>query len=706
MASYVAAAGLGAVALYALKPSYYPNKLYTFVPESGDFLSNYGDGLPVFDTKLDGTHTIRLSKKGVASRKSTTMLQMMRDIIAQQGDKTALRIEKNNHTENVGEWMSISWKQYWNDSAAFAKALVAIDFMPCRSVAICAFNHTHWHFAHTGAMMAGGKSAGVYPTNTPDACEYIVEHAESEVVVVDTVANLKKFLEVKARMPLVKHVVVFQEDIPAEITEQHRDYVLSWADFVALGAKVTDEQLQQRIDKVSNASPCSLIYTSGTTGHPKAVTITHDSVWFMCASVFDTVQLQPVPQEDYVSYLPLSHIAAQVLDLAFPVWVAHSLPNVNATVHFARPDALKGSLGVTLKAVNPTMFLGVPRVWEKFVEGIKAKAKAAPATGLKKRLVEWAKDVGLRAARAQQADGDGVIPRGYWLADRLVYSKVREALGLTRARYLMTGAAPITKETLMSLASLGVIVFELYGMSECSGATTMSMPKIWKWGSCGVPMNGMEVAIKHEPTRDEPGNGEICFRGRHIMMGYMKSEDKSRDAIDAEGWLHSGDVGRIDEHGLLYITGRIKELIIGAGGENIAPVPIETEIKRLCPAISNIVMIGDKRKYNVALISLKCEPNLSDGSFTDALMNEALSLNPSVKTVSAARNDPIVKKAIENAIKEYNTGHTIVSNAQKIQYFRILPTDLSVPGGELTATLKLKRDVITKKYVDLIDEMY
>jgi long-chain-fatty-acid--CoA ligase ACSBG len=703
MASYALVGGAGLAALYMMIPSKYERRAYEV--EDDDYKSIATKGAKVFDATMTGQANIRYAKKGIASQRFGTLPEAFQNCVKYNGDRVALRIEENNHTSTVGPWKEYTWSQYYDLSQKFAKTLIALGFEQHKSVSICAFNAVEWHVSHMGAVLAGGKSAGIYTTNGPDACHYVADHSESEIVVVDTIKNMQKFLEIRSRLPRVKKLVVFLEAIPADVLEKNKDYVISFKDFLEIGGKVPDDALERRIKAVDAAHCCSLIYTSGTTGNPKACMINHDSVLFDANSVFESAGNQLTSDEHVVSYLPLSHVAAQVIDICMPI-VVTCVPGRNCTCHFARPDVLKGTLSLTLKAARPTLFLGVPRVWEKIVEGIKEKAKAAPAVGMKKKLIDWAKDVGLRAAKAQQVDGDGIVPRGYGIADKLVFSKVRGVLGLDRCRYAITGAAPIQKETLMFLASLGIIVYELYGMSESTGATTVSSKYTWKWGSCGIRMKGAEVAIFHEEGRDKPGEGEICFRGRHIMMGYLKQEDKTRESIDAEGWLHSGDVGRFDEHGLLYVTGRIKELIIGAGGENIAPVPVEDEIKRLLPALANVVMIGDKRKYNVVLVTIKSRQDMTTGSFTDELINEALTVNPSVKTVSAALTDKTWQDYVTKGVKEYNNGATCVSNAQKVQYFKILPTDLSIPGGELTPTMKLKRNVITEKYKDIIDSMY
>mmetsp|Transcript_17363 Transcript_17363/g.37684 ORF Transcript_17363/g.37684 Transcript_17363/m.37684 type:complete len:452 (+) Transcript_17363:1-1356(+) len=443
---------------------------------------------------------------------------------------------------------------------------------------------------------------------------------------------------------------------------------------------------------------CTLIYTSGTTGPPKAVMISHDNLTWTAQCIMQT----RVPsdwghqEERIVSYLPLSHIAAQMLDIHFPMSATATF-NFPCLVAFARPDALKGTLKNTLTAIRPTAFFGVPRVWEKMEEAM--KAIGATTTGCKRRVATWAKGKGSANAEAMQLGGNRRSPFMFGLAKRLL-SRIHIALGLDQCRVKFTGAAPISPETLRYFASLGIHIWELYGMSESSGPHTVNFDNAWRMGSVGQTMPGVETKIDHVEGRDGPGQGEILFRGRHIMMGYMKDRTKTAETIDPEGWLHSGDVGRLDETGMLYITGRIKELIITAGGENIAPVPIEDQLKAHCPAISNAMMVGDKRKFNVVLITLRTALD-QHGASLDALDGAARTINPAVQTVSQAANDATWKTYIQNGIDA--TNKAAVSNAQRLQKFAILPRDFTVPGGELTATLKLKRDVVAQKYSDIID---
>jgi len=403
------------------------------------------------------------------------------------------------------------------------------------------------------------------------------------------------------------------------------------------------------------------------------------------------------------------------------------------TTYFARPYDLKaGSIKDRLCAAKPTVFLGVPLVWEKIAD--KMRAVGASVTGLKKNVSTWAKDKALRLATEAQLGGTARVPWFSGVALKILH-KVKEALGLECVKFGFTGAAPIRVDTLEYFASIGINIYELYGMSECAGASTLSIKEKFQWGSCGSEIPGYEVRIfkvdpadinkkvecPRSPSLSETGEefmGEICWRGRGNMMGYMAQADlgaahvkeiqkKTAEAIDRDGWLHSGDKGMLTEKGMVKITGRYKELIIGDGGENIAPVPIEDNVKKLCDGICEIMMVGDKRKYNVALVTLKAVGANGEVPGTDNLDAGAKRLNPDVTTISGAMDDPKWIEAITNAITATNKNPKIcINNSFTIQKFAILPTNFSEEASELTPTKKLKRAVVEKGYKDFIDKMY
>jgi len=379
--------------------------------------------------------------------------------------------------------------------------------------------------------------------------------------------------------------------------------------------------------------------------------------------------------------------------------------------------------------VKPTTFLGVPRVWEKISE--KMKALGAEQNSCVRSLSGWCKKRLLAHQKNCQLGGSGQKFCGHRFAD-VIAKKIKAKLGLAECKFAFTGAAPITVDTLEYFGSLGIQINEVYGMSECTGAVTWSLDSTHVWGSCGFVLPGLELKVfrtdtgkKEEcplagdlmhPTESE--QGELCFRGRNIMMGYLANPDlgqehvdeitkKTKEAIDEEGWLHSGDKGCMDSRGMCRITGRYKELIIGAGGENIAPVPIENNVKSICTGISNIIMIGNQRKYNVALVTLKAKGATGENPGTDELDAAALAISHGAKTISAAAKNTKCIRAITNAIIATNKNGSICpSNASKIQKFTILPRDISIEGGELTPTLKTKRAVVASKYKNIIDKMY
>ena len=463
--------------------------------------------------------------------------------------------------------------------------------------------------------------------------------------------------------------------------------------------------------------------------------VTHDNLVFEARTCMgEGVQHVGGKSSDHeriLSYLPLSHVAGQMIDVMCPISITALRPGC-CSVFYARPYDLKiGTLGDRLRTVKPTVFLGVPRVWEKIAE--KMKAVGAKVQGTKKKIATWAKAKGLEYQQNMQLGGTGAKPKNYGIAEKLILSKVKGALGLDEMKFGFTGAAPITTETLQYFGALGININEVYGMSECTGATTWSTDEAHIWGTVGFPLIGMEVKIfkmtsagkKECPRAKDLQNipdecqGEICFRGRHIMLGYMANAElgeehveeirkKNAEAIDDEGWLHSGDMGCKTVGGMIKITGRYKELIIGAGGENIAPVPIEDEAKKVAGGvISNIQMIGDKRKFNIALITLTCKGATGERAGTSELDGAAAALVPGVSTVQQASESKDFVSFLERVIAKVNSnGAVCPSNAAKIAKFTILPVDFSVEGDELTATLKLRRSVVEKKYKAAIDALY
>lgn len=692
----------------------------------------------------------KLSKAGLASAEEcppATLPEVFAAAAAKRAGGVALSTEspcpklidgKPAPPLPLDAWKTWTYQQYYDECQLFAKGIIALGHSHHDAVSIFGFNSPEWFMAEVGSICAGGKAAGIYPTDTPDQIHFKVQHSGATVVALEDGAKLEKIKEAaKLGLPKLKAVVCWACDDVEDFTVNGNTVkVITWKALLELGKSVDDAKLQERTDAMKPGHCCALIYTSGTTGNPKAVMISHDNIIYESRCVQnilpDTI-LKDGCQERLLSYLPLSHVAGMLLDIVTPI-VATAYADGYASVYFARVyDLKKGSIGDRLRTVRPTMFLGVPRVWEKIAE--KMKAIGASVSPLKKKIAGWAKGKGLAYQTNCQLGGSGSKPWFYSLADMLVLSKIKSKLGLDKCKFGFTGAAPITKATLEYFGSLGIQINEVYGMSECTGATTWSTDNCHVWGSCGFRLDGMEVKVfrvddadlnkktecpraedMFSPTEEE--QGEICFRGRHIMMGYLANPDLGADhvktiegktaaAIDSEGWLHSGDKGCMSKEGMLKITGRYKELIIGAGGENIAPVPIEDNIKALHDGIANVMMVGDKRKFNVALVTLKAVGATGELPGGDELDGAAKNVDPKVSTITGAMDSDLWIKSITDSIKATNSnGQCCPSNAAKIQKFTILPRDFSTETGELTSTLKLKRGVVDKKYKGAIDAMY
>lgn len=567
----------------------------------------------------------------------------------------ALRYKLND------QWVEITWREYRESVRRVGRALIALGIAPQEHVVILGYNCPQWFMADIGAIVAGVIPTGIYTTSTAEQCRYIADHCDARVAFVENAEHLAKFLEVREQLPRLSAIVLMHG-------ASKEEGVLSWADFLALAEDVPEAQLDARIEAQQPNDVATLIYTSGTTGVPKAVMLTHANLVWLIETAGRIANV--LPGEHLISYLPLSHVAEQNFSLFGNVILG-------VTVSFA--ESLD-TLGDTLREVRPHHFLAVPRVWEKIQERMEAAGAAAPSA--RRTIIRWARSVGLRGGYASQDGRRKALL--YPVAEKLVFSNVRKALGLDRAKILITGAAPISKRTLEFFLSLGMPICELYGMSECTAITTVSTPARYRTGKAGVAIPGTEVRVADD--------GEICIRGPHVFKGYYKDADATREAVDDEGWLHSGDVGEIDAEGFVQITDRKKELIITAGGENIAPAFVEGQLKSI-PLISQAVVIGDRRRYLSALITLDAEKIPAAASIVGS---------PARSLIEASA----CEKITVHLRRQIDTVNARLARVQTVKRFTILPNELTVEGGELTATMKLRRKIINEKYADIIEGMY
>ncbi|HLT36734.1 MAG TPA: long-chain fatty acid--CoA ligase, partial [Enhygromyxa sp.] len=472
-----------------------------------------------------------------------------------------------------GSWRPTSWRDYAAEVEQAARALISLGFASGNNVSVLGFNRPEWAVTVLAAMAAGGAAAGIYTTCSPPEVQYIVDHAEAPIVVVENEGQWEKLRLELDRLPKLRYVVLMK-GAPAV----DHDMVLTWEQFMARADQIPESVVAERVAAIEPEQLATLIYTSGTTGPPKGVMLSHHNIAWTAKQAASTNAIGP--NDTSLSYLPLAHIAEQTFTVFVPattgsqIYYAESIEKV--------PD--------NLKEVQPTVFFGVPRIWEKFHAGVNAKLKQA--TGTKAKLVAWAMRVGAKAAELRSRGG---TPSGlsYWLAGKLIYSKLKPAIGLGNARVCVSGAAPIAREVLEFFASLDIIVLEVYGQSEDSGPTSFNLPDKFRFGSVGPVFAGVEVQIADD--------GEILVRGPNVFLGYYKEPAATAETL-IDGWLHSGDLGELRD-GFLYITGRKKEIIITAGGKNIAPKNIEAALKNH-DLINEAVVIGDRRKYLSALLTL------------------------------------------------------------------------------------------------------
>ncbi|XP_060763020.1 long-chain-fatty-acid--CoA ligase ACSBG2-like isoform X2 [Neoarius graeffei] len=637
-----------------------------------------------WSTTRDEPVKLKMSESGLGSDPPLTIHQMFQWTVDNFGDHPALCSKKD------GAWVTLTYKQYQQQCRAAAKSFLKLGLERFHGVGILGFNSPEWFIADIGCIMAGGLAAGIYTTSSPEACHYVAHNCEANVLMVENDKQLTKILQIKDQLPQLKAIVQYKGDVKNEMPN-----IYTWTEFMKVGEEVSDAQLDAVINSQKANECCTLIYTSGTTGNPKGVMLSHDNITWITTAVGSTISLNN-GQESVVSYLPLSHVAAQLTDM----WICIRYAG---TTYFAQPDALKGSLATTLREVRPTSFLGVPRVWEKMHEAM--KDIGAKSSLMKKTIANWAKGIGLKASY-NAMNNNTSVPWGFTLANNMVFKRVRAGLGLNRCTHCLTAAAPITKDTLEYFMSLNIPIYELYGMSESTGPHTLSWPGNFRIMSCGKVMVGCKTKLDKP---DAEGIGEVCFWGRHVFMGYLNMPDKTKEALDSEGWLHSGDLGKHDQNDFLYITGRIKELIITAGGENIPPVPIEDAVKEELPIISNAMLVGDKKKFLSMLLTLKCKAD-DNGDPTDELTPLAVEFcrehGVTAGKVSEIidNKEPVIYKVIQEGVDRVNA--KAISNAQKVQKWTLLLHDFSISGGELGPTMKLKRPVVSKMYKEEINKFY
>lgn len=571
-------------------------------------------------------------------------------------------------TENG--WETTSWQGYRDLVLQAAAGFIELGVVPGTGLAIHSANRPEWAVADLAAIAAGAIPTGIFVTNTPEQCAYVLDHTEASIAVADGPEACAKLIAARGGAPRLTTIVLFDlGGLEEGAATADRPAIVSWQRLLELGRAAGGARVAERIAAQRPDDVATLIYTSGTTGAPKGVELTQRNlVWTAWCGTHRIIHLRSDDRQ--LSYLPLAHIAEQMLTLHLPLQHGGSTYFVSALERV--PEALR--------EVRPTVFFAVPRVWEKLQAAVeKAIAEAPP---LRRRILDWARRRALAAGyAAQRGERVGI---GAMLADRLVLGKVRAKLGLHRVRHAASAAAPISLGTLEFFLSLGIPIFEIYGLSETSGPGTISTPGHFRTGSVGPIMAGVELRLAED--------GEVLMRGPNIFRGYRKDPEATAAAIDAEGWFHTGDIGELDSDGYLRITDRKKELLVTSGGKKIAPAPIENRLREI-QGVAHAVLLGEQRNFVAALLTL--DPA--------ALPTLTQRLGSPAKTIADAACCPLVRSFLEREIERVNQA---LARFETVRKFAVLPTEFSVDGGELTPTLKLKRKWVRQKFAGRIDEIY
>jgi long-chain acyl-CoA synthetase len=567
-----------------------------------------------------------------------------------------------------GAWHTRTWRETGEIVRELASGLLALGRRKDEAVGILSASRAEWVQADFAIFSAGGRTIPIYPTYPPDLIQYIVNDAEVKTLFVEDPSQLAKVLEVQGKMEGLEQIVVMQGDPGAAAGR-----VMTWDALRRLGRENRERlraELEARVAAVRPSDIATIVYTSGTTGPPKGVVQTHGN---HMATLASAAKMSGIEDGDtHLLFLPLAHSFARLESF---IGVHRGL-----TTAFAENiDKLRENL----PEVKPHFICSVPRVFEKVYAGVIARAEAGPP--LKRKIFHWAVGVGRRVSRLQQAGKPvpALLGLQHRIAHALVFSKLHQALG-GRLRFAVSGGAPLAKEIAEFFHAAGILILEGYGLTETCPSLTFNRLEHFKFGSVGQAQPGIEIKIAPD--------GEILGRGGNIAQGYFKKPEATAEVFLADGWFATGDIGRVDDDGFLFITDRKKDLIVTAGGMNIAPQNIENLLKG-DPFISQAMVYGDKRPYPVALITLNPEELAKfarEQSIVDA------------DPAALVKNSKVVER-VTRIIEERNGE---LQSYAKVKKFLILPGDFTVENGLLTPTLKVKRRVITDKNRELLDSLY
>ncbi|MGY1785728.1 AMP-dependent synthetase/ligase [Geodermatophilus sp. SYSU D00698] len=583
---------------------------------------------------------------------SEALTDMLAENVAEHGDEVGLRRQRD------GRWVDVTWREFGEQVAGVAKGLVAAGVQPGDRVALQAKTRYEWTVIDFAIWTAGAVTVPVYETSSPDQVAWILSDSGAVAAIVEKAEHATAVDSVRDQAPDLGPLYVIEDDAVGTLT--------------AAGEAVPDSELEARRATLNADSLATLIYTSGTTGRPKGCELTHGNFLFEVGNGMSLLDRFMNVQGSLLLFIPLAHVLARVMQVGAVK---------TRTVIGHTPDVK--NLVEDLGGFRPTFVLAVPRVFEKVFNQAKAKAEAdSPVKG---RIFDRAAQVAVAWSRAQDTGGAGLGLRvQHAVFDRLVYSRLRAALG-GRCLGAISGGAPLGERLGHFFRGAGVTVYEGYGLTETTAAASVNHDRALRIGTVGRPLPGVSFRIADD--------GEILIRGGVVMRGYWKNEQATAEAIDTDGWFHSGDIGEIDADGFTRITGRKKEILVTAGGKNVAPAVLEDRL-RAHRLVSQCIVVGDQRPFIAALITLDAE------ALPAWLESKG---KPADTPPSALVDDPEVRAEIDAAVADANRA---VSQAEAIKKYRVLTTDFTEDNGMLTPSLKLKRAVVMKEFDQEVEALY
>ncbi len=594
-----------------------------------------------------------------------TPSRRLKDIASRFPERIAFRDKK------FGIWNEISYKEFWLQVNYVGCALNYFGIGKSDKVAIHSENRPEWLISDIGAQAIGAISVGLYPTNPPAEVKYLLGHSESQILFAEDQEQVDKALEVLQDLPDLKKIIYFEDK---GLFRYESEKLMKWEDFLEIGKKEFEkdkEFVNSRIDEIKSEDIALMIYTSGTTGPPKGSMLSHGNLEWV-SSIIPEISFTPgIDNPEYLSYLPLCHVFGRLVDEIIGI-------NTIGTINFAESiDTVQQDLA----EIQPSIFPAVPRILERMHAGTLVRMR--DASRLKQLLFKTASYFGnITAKRRLKNPNDFIAKITNFLAQMIAFRSLRKKLGLLNIDNAVSGAAPISPEILRFFMSLGVPIYEGYGMTENSAIATGNTPDKVKLGTVGTPQAGTELKLADD--------GEILVRHPGVFKGYYKNEEATKEVIDEDGWLYTGDVGEYDGE-FLKIVDRKKDIIITSGGKNVSPSEIENNIKT-SPFIKEAIVIGDDRKFLSALIGIEY----------DIVSNWALRKNIAHTTYRNLSENEEVQNLIWDEIQKANE----YTSSLQIRKFRMLTKELDHEDGDLTATQKAKRNVIMEKFSDLIEDMY